>query len=724
MRLCCLIAAIFSIALSMAEEVKPFLATATTRNGFTNREIKVDAPVTTIVLAQPAYTEKSEALPPARHEPVSPKPGKPVLVTARLAPGTIKAVLKLQAVAPGQYVRKSDPAYEKEWIELPMRDDGEEGDAKAGDGVFSVRVPSSYQRHRWLLRYRIVATDRDGKTIQLPSAGDTCPNYAWWCDAGPAAWTGTREPGKTPNIVFSSDFLGTMQPLHLLARSEDVARSQWDGNAHKQKQQGTLVYRGIVYDHIQYSNRGQASAHISGKNKWSLKFNHGHEVPFVDHDGVPFPDSLSGLNLNPGGSTPHLPVHRGISGLDEVLSMRAYRLAGVPSPPATWVQYRVVESAEEVSKQDQYQGDLWGLYVAIGDMKPKLLADRKLPDGLTVSIQSGIKHIPHDMPDGAKVWEKFLAGMRSNPNEAWWRSNLDLQAYFSFHALNRLLGNVDLRPDGNHGYYCYPDGHWAPIPWDNDMMFVPRHHQPGVIDAIGCLNHEKIALEYRNRAREILDLFAADSSDRGGEIGQLTADLSAALTPKGHPSDWPRLDEAVWNQHPRMNQKGSYFVNPCNAEYYGGPWKRTLTTNDFAGFRKYIVDFCTDSRPVKNYAPNDGDQRGYGWGYLAYETKDEKIPATPKVERLAGGQQRFKVSAFVSPAGHQPSAVEWRVGRIGQRGWYELAEHWRKEAKSGDEINISLEAFKEPGEYRVRARWRDQTGRCGHWSVPVDVRVK
>ena len=221
MRLCCLIAAIFSIALSMAEEVKPFLATATTRNGFTNREIKVDAPVTTIVQAQPAYTEKSEALPPVRHEPVSPKPGKPVLVTARLAPGTIKAVLKLQAVAPGQYVRKSDPAYEKEWIELPMRDDGEEGDAKAGDGVFSARVPAAYQRHRWLLRYRIVATDRDGKTIQLPSAENTCPNFAWWCDAGPAAWTGTREPGKTPNIVFSSDFLGTIG--HIMGYMLDAA---------------------------------------------------------------------------------------------------------------------------------------------------------------------------------------------------------------------------------------------------------------------------------------------------------------------------------------------------------------------------------------------------------------------------------------------------------------------------------------------------------------------
>ncbi|MFT3882146.1 MAG: CotH kinase family protein [Gemmatales bacterium] len=658
-----------------------------------------------------------------RHEPVQPKPGEVVLLTAKLAAGTTKATLKLQAVAPGKYVRKSDPSYEKDWIDLPMRDDGKEGDVIAADGVFTVRVPATFQQHRWLLRYRIVAIDGEGKTVNLP-ADETCPNYAWWCDAGPAAWNGSRRPGKTPSTTYSSEFLGTLQTLHLLAKLEDVEKSQWDGNAHRQKQQGTIVYRGIVYDHIQFSNRGQGSAHISGKNKWSLKFNHGHDLPFVDHDGVPFPELCSSLNLNPGGSTPHLPVHRGISGMDEVLSMRAYRLAGVPSSPATWVQWRVVDRPDEVNAKDQYQGDLWGLYVAMGDMKPKLLFDSKHPDGLTVSTQSGIKHTPHDMTEGPKLWEKFLAGMRSNPKEEWWRENLDLSAYYSFHAMNRLLGNVDLRPDGNHGYFRHADGHWAPIPWDNDMMFVPRQHQPGYIEAIGCLNHPKIAIEYRNRAREVLDLFAADKSKNGGQIGQLTSDLGAALTPKGYKVDWPSLDAALWDQHPRMNQKGTYFVNPTVSDHFGGQWKRTLSSNDFAGFCKYIIDFCTDSRPTKNYAPNDGDQRGYGWGYLAHEAKDEKIPGTPTVERLPGKLYQFKASAFVSSVGHQPTVLEWRVGRIAQRGWYELADHWRKEAASGQEMSIPAEVFKERGEYRVRARWRDTTGRCGHWSSPVEVKVE
>ena len=131
-----------------------------------------------------------------RHEPVQPKPDVPVLVTVRLAAGTTEATLKLQAVAPGKYVRKSDPAYEKEWTDLPMRDDGREGDAKAGDGVFSVRIPATYQKHRWLLRYRIVATDRAGKKVQAPATDDTCPNFAWWCNAGPARGPEHANPAK------------------------------------------------------------------------------------------------------------------------------------------------------------------------------------------------------------------------------------------------------------------------------------------------------------------------------------------------------------------------------------------------------------------------------------------------------------------------------------------------------------------------------------------------
>lgn len=651
------------------------------------------------------------------HSPLAPKPGEVVVITVQLPREIKQANVKLQTVEPGKYIRKNDPAYQKDWqTTLPLHDDGKDGDAKANDGIFSATVPAEKQKHRWLIRYRIEYQSEAGKQIQLPK-DEVCPNYAYWIDAGPAAWKGSREPGNKnwPEMTFSTEFLKTIQSIHLIANKDDVSKSQWDANFHKQKQQGTIIYRGVVYDHIAYSNRGQGSAHLSGKNKWSLKLNKGNEMPFVDHDGVLFADKIDSLAINSAGSTPHLPIHQGISGLDEVLTMRAYRLAGVPTPPATWLQWRVVLDANEVNPKDQYSGDLWGLYLAIGDMKPMLLNE---PDGLVVSTQSGVKHVPKNFEDAEKVWTTFQKGMQSKPEEEWWRKNLDLNSYYSFHSISRLLGNVDLRPDGNHGYYRLPDGKWKPIPWDNDMMFVPRHHQPGYIDAIGCFHHESYAIGFRNRAREILDLFAADPSPTGGQIGQFTADLGLVITPKGFKEDWSLLDAALWQQHPRNNQKGRFFVNPNDGAHFGGPWRRTLTTNDFAGFQKYIVDFCTDSRPNKNYAPNDGDQRGYGWGYLAHEAKEDKIPGKPKLSEIAGKPRQYKSSDFTSPANLPMAAVEWRVSKVGQYGQYELTSIWTKET-SELTVEIPAEIFKPGQSYRIRCRHRDKTSRCSHWSDAV-----
>jgi len=50
-----------------------------------------------------------------RHQPAQPKSKGAVLVTARLgdAKNVVAVELLLQTLAPGKYIRKSDPAYEK-----------------------------------------------------------------------------------------------------------------------------------------------------------------------------------------------------------------------------------------------------------------------------------------------------------------------------------------------------------------------------------------------------------------------------------------------------------------------------------------------------------------------------------------------------------------------------------------------------------------------------------
>lgn len=678
------------------------------------------------------------ALSEVRHQPAQPRSGEDVLVTARLAAparGTI-VTLELQAVEPGAYLRRTDPAYRTNWTTVTMRDDGRDGDAKAGDGLFTARVPGSEQRHRRLLRYRVRAADAAGREVRVPYPDDDTPNFAWFVHDGLPAWTGASRPGHTPAVTFPAGFLNSLPAYHLLARAEDVARSQWDGSANRRRFAGTLVYEGRVYDHIQFHNRGTGSAYISGKNKWGFRFNRAQELAARDLHGRPYRQPWDSLNLNPGLSTPYIPVHAGIAGLDEALAFRSFQLAGVPAANTHWIQLRIIDSPGEANPTNQYAGDLHGLYLAIQDMDGALLRERGLPDGNLYSMQSGRKHLAQGAPLDGSDWNQFLNGVRQEHPEAWWRQNLDLPAYYSFHAINRVIGNVDLRPDGNHGYYRGPDGRWAPFPWDHDMILVPRAHQPGHIDAIRCLNVPALKVEFQNRAREILDLFCADPAPDGGQVGQLVAELSASLMPAGFTNDWGQLDAAVWNWHPRQNQKGVFYVNPNTGHHFGGPWQRTLATPDLAGFRRYIVEFATDSRPGGNYAPNDGDQRGYGFGYLQHEARDARIPGRPEVRYTgpAGFPPRtlsFAVTPFASPATNRFAAVQWRVGEIsapgrpghvtGQPWRYELEPVWTSEplAEATPSFRLPEKACLPNRTYRVRARYQDHTGRWSHWSPPV-----
>ena len=429
-----------------------------------------------------------------------------------------------------------------------------------------------------------------------------------------------------------------------------------------------------------------------------------------------------------------------MAGMDEALSFRAYQLAGVPSPAAHWVQLRVIAHSEEAPPANQYGGDAWGLYVALQSVDGAWLRELGLPDGNLYKPENGSVHVAPGMPADRSDWHRFSLGSVNSPPEAWWRTNLNLPAYYSFHALNRLLANIDIRPGANHCFYHAPDGRWTPVPWDLDMMFIPKTHQPGYIEQIRCLEVPALRVEYQNRAREILDLFCADASPGGGQIGQLVAEMSARLCPPGCERTWPEFDMAIWNWHPRTSAKGSFYVNPAQDWRMGGSWRRTLATPDFAGFCRYIVDFCTDSRPLKNYAPNDGDPRGYGFGYLWTEAQDDQIPNRPTVRHLGmdstGQSMLLRASPFSSPQGTNTFAsLQWRLAeirapsdptvQIGQPARYEIEPGWFREETSASQRELRLaKGTCDPGHtYRLRARYKDQAGRCSRWSEPIQFTV-
>ena len=199
-------------------------------------------------------------LPPAirqvKHQPSQPVSGQPVVISAKVTDpqGVVSVSLLYQFVEPGNYIELTDAAYTNTWTSLPLNDAGVNGDEQAGDHVYSVVLPGTWQTHRRLVRYRIQAKDGTGATVTVPYADDPQPNFAYFCYDGVPAWRGAVQPGVTPMLDFDTSVMRRLPVVHLLSKSNSVVRATWFDRYRGDEYRwlGTLVYDGKVYDHIRY----------------------------------------------------------------------------------------------------------------------------------------------------------------------------------------------------------------------------------------------------------------------------------------------------------------------------------------------------------------------------------------------------------------------------------------------------------------------------------------
>ena len=128
-----------------------------------------------------------------------------------------------------------------------MRDDGINGDAIAGDGIFSTTL-RQYETHRRLIRYRITVADTLGVSVRVPYADDEQPNFAYFVYNGVPAWSGTVQSGATGARgelkTFPSTLLENLQTWHLIANSSDVTNSQYSSSFNGVRFLGTIAMRG------------------------------------------------------------------------------------------------------------------------------------------------------------------------------------------------------------------------------------------------------------------------------------------------------------------------------------------------------------------------------------------------------------------------------------------------------------------------------------------------
>jgi len=643
----------------------------------------------------------------ARHSPQQPKSGEVVRITASGAALAKESNLSLeyQVVEPGRYIERSDREYKSEWVSVSLQDEGR-------NGVLTAELPASVQKHRRLVRYRIVAAGR----VLAPDADDTQPNYAYFVYDGVPSWRAAVNPAKDSPISFGAEVMRSVQVYHFIAGKKAVENVTWyepsdvfdERSRHRYAHTCTIVADGTVNDHVRFRVRGGEWRHAMGKNMWKFDFLRGHHLQARDDFGRPYAARWEKLNLGAciqQGSY----GRRGEHGLYEAVTYRLFNLAGVPAPRTHYVHLRIIDGVEE-RPSNQYEGDFWGLYLATEEIDDNFLVEHKLPDGNIYKWDFGQpkpEHFAKGAPTNRQDVLQFVAGYqrRQPQSEDWWRQNVDLARYFSYRSILECVHHYDIAFGKNYFYYFNPSARqWVVLPWDVDLTWKDTMFGTGQepFFRAGVLRRPQFEIEYLNRLREIRNLLY-NSEQTGALIDEIAAVIS---DPASGPS-FVEADRARWDYHPIM---ASRWVHPAKAGQ--GRFYAESPTRDFRGMVKLMKDYVVE--------------RGRWCDATLLGNAD--IPATPTL--TAEGAMDFTkpelhFRATLTAGDAVIGTLEWRVAEITAGivakpltpRKYEIEPIWQQ--AGGARMEIPTKVFESGHTYRVRARSRDTTGRCGHWSPPL-----
>ena len=320
-------------------------------------------------------------------------------------------------------------------------------------------MPESFQQHRHLVRYRVSIKTGLGQTITAPYPEDPSPNFAYFCYDGVPNWKG-RASTKSEEIEYSPEALQSIPVYHLITKKNDAEASTWNekysGDNYKWK--GTLVYDGEVYDHIRYRARGGVWRYAMGKNMWKFDFNRGHAFQARDHYGREYQTQWDKLNFSACIQQGNY-LHRGEHGMFEAVGFKLFNLAGVEAPNTHWVHFRIIDEAKETGNT-QYDGDFWGLYLAIEQLDGRFLDEHNLPDGNLYKMESGSGELNNQGPLSAtnkSDLNSYMNRYKGNPNENWWRTNMDLSRYYSYRTIVEGIHHYDIGYGKNYFYYLNPE---------------------------------------------------------------------------------------------------------------------------------------------------------------------------------------------------------------------------------------------------------------------------
>ncbi|MCF7976392.1 MAG: lamin tail domain-containing protein [Phycisphaerae bacterium] len=704
------------------------------------------------------------------HDLEAPRAGEVIRVTAKITdPDQVaSASLLYQIVAPGQYIpaylplsgselasqpdqpRKANPAYEDptHWQAVAMRDDGTHGDVMADDSIYTGTIPA--QANRTLVRYRIEAADTTDETVTVPYPDDAALNFACYVYHGIPPYT-VKTNGSPGTHTYSPESLSNIPVYTLITRAEDMSRcyayngaDQISSNAHLGRKQynweGAFVYDGQVYDHIGYRLRGaNGRYHLRGKRSMKFSFNRGHDLEARDRFGDKYPVAWRKLNVS------KLFDNRAVSGspdqnfgLPEMVNSILFSLAGVPTWQAHWFHFRVVDEPQEAP--DQYRGDFWGMFLAMEEYDSQFIKAHHLPDGnlykLSADIGDPARQIRYQGPESVDDFSDYY-NLRNRLSPS--RSDQELETlvnydnFYRYYAMVHAIRHYDSWnfSDKNVAWFFEPQPDLGPygrlwyLPWDLDLTWGPNWNQ-GQFEAWWALGdsdgmpqngmsgsqHGAMRMDFRNTIREFRDLLW--NPDTVNSILDELADMIQVMA---------QADQDRWKNAP--SDVGGHRFDMTLAEKVADmkqfAWEGNKTWS--SGGSSGSVGPGGQTAVLDRIAGHEGDDTSLPWTPTIQYIGTPDFPMDALV---------FQCSAFQDPQGSQTfGAMQWRVAEVSNLNRvdyaprsraYEIDPVWQSE-----ELTVFQEVMAmgpeglQPGRlYRARVRMKDNTGRWGHWSAPVE----
>jgi len=590
----------------------------------------------------------------AEHLPSMPKPNEAARIVAEVE----------DDVQVGAVILQYKSALEKTWVNVEMRDDGLNGDALAGDGLYTA-ITATYPSQT-VVQYTVTAIDNLGNTTNSPAQNDPKPNHAYF--------------------VYDREVVSKL-PVYFMSIPNMASMDPYTDNYYP----ATFVYEGKVYENVGVRYRGQTSRAYK-KKCLKVRFNDG------DLFTGSFDDELRSIDLQA--------MWADKSYLREKLSNDMFKKVKVAPGVDKWVAY--CETRHVVL---YINGQYWGLFLEMEAPGRRFLKRNKRDDtgNLYKAYNEatdiwGFEKKTNEETTSMADLSSFLWGVNNTPETQitdFLNTRTDIDSQIAYNAVNSVINNSD-QPAKNYFLYHDPvSDKWEMFPWDLDLTYGRNYELSGGVcnDVIRWNNHiffgTRIHPKNDGPWNRIIDrFFYPENSPYTAPFRQKMIDktrevLDNYFTPRLQYEEIDSLVELIKEEAARDRAKwGSYSSIDTDLQSQVSILKGFITSR-----RSYLyTNFLTDKNaPIKprNMYPRDGD-------YAVFPTAV------------------LRPGSYSDPNGNAHAASQWQVREEGKY-WTEpvLDEVSEKDLISYEVPAEVLEPLKV---YYWRVRFKDSTGVWGNWS--------